>query len=369
MPNPVFNFKKIKTKEVMERMFRHNCRIASPPNVIKELTSTNVTLVALPTDANGVPLNYEAAVKKRIDELEYHKTHKIRKNQVLAYDVILSFSRGADIDVDEWEKRSIQWLKSIFDVAPDDKSNILHAVSHHDETGNVHIHALVIPVDENGHLNARRFTNGRAALSDLQTSYSNSVADLGLERGVKGSSARHKDIKKYYAELNKAIEDVPEVLDGETAEEYRIRTFETIQEQLAASYREKNEYDAKLRASRDKYFNEQKDKHAEELIAIQESINTQLMLLNSLNTRIKELEEDIAKKKAQNDDYDRLVEDSKEYEKIFFGSRLVSELHPEKSREIDDMKKLIIDTYEEWNNNLGNNNIYYDCDEEPDEEL
>lgn len=201
MPKTVLQFQKIKTKEVLEKMFKHNSRIVSPPNVIKELSSTNVTLVALPTGADSVPLNYDAAVDMRINELEYHKTHKIRKNQVLALDVLLSFSRDADINVDEWEKRSVQWLKETFDVAPDGKSNLLHAVSHHDETGNVHIHALVIPVDENGHLNARRFINGRVAMSDLQTSYANSVADLGLERGIKGSSAKHKDIKKYYAEL------------------------------------------------------------------------------------------------------------------------------------------------------------------------
>ena len=89
--------------------------------------------------------------------------------------------------------------------------NVLSIVVHYDET-TPHIHALVVPLDATGKLNAKSFTNGRAAMRDMQTDYAKLVKHLGIERGTEGSRAQHTTTKQYQGELLKAIAGVaPEV--------------------------------------------------------------------------------------------------------------------------------------------------------------
>ena len=85
-----------------------------------------------------------------------------------------------------------------------------------DEVGSPHIHAFVVPIDERGRLNAKRFTDGSRAMSALQSSYADSVKETGLKRGVSGSSARHQDIRMMYANMNNAMV-LPDIKKGETA--------------------------------------------------------------------------------------------------------------------------------------------------------
>ena len=77
---------------------------------------------------------------------------------------------------------------------------MLSAVIHRDET-TPHLTAMVIPLDERGHLNARSFTGGKVQLSAMQTSFAEAVSDWGIERGVHRSGARHVSIREYYARV------------------------------------------------------------------------------------------------------------------------------------------------------------------------
>jgi hypothetical protein len=101
-----------------------------------------------------------------------------------------------------WATASVDWLKREFG-----ERNIVAAVLHLDES-TPHIHALIIPLDETPRqkgptprLNAKRWLGDREKLSALQDSYALSLADLGIERGVRGSKAEHQDIRRYYGEL------------------------------------------------------------------------------------------------------------------------------------------------------------------------
>lgn len=237
---------KIKSEGQMTSKYRHNCRKVDIDNVIPELTEKNEELVALPMES-GKELNYREAWQKRIASLPYYKDHPVRSNAVLGYEVLLTFSRDADIDVEAWKKQSLEWLHKTFDVAPDKQSNLLHVAYHADEVGNVHIHAFVVPIDERGRLNAKRFTDGSRAMSELQSSYAESVADLGLERGLAGSSAKHRDIRRMYAGLNNAMNSFPGVLEGETAEEYKTRVLEQMKTIYAAGMKETDDYAVKMR--------------------------------------------------------------------------------------------------------------------------
>lgn len=254
---------KIKTEGQLTSKYNHNCRTIQIDNVIPELTEKNETLIALPIQS-GKQLNYNEAFKERIESLDYYKDHKIRANAVLGYEVLLTFSRDADLDLESWKKQSVEWLHKTFDVAPDNKSNVLHAEFHADEVGNVHIHAFVVPIDERGRLNAKRFTDGSRVMSELQSSYAESVSNLGLQRGIAGSSAKHKDIRRMYANLNNALK-LPEVLKQETANQYRDRVVDNIKTALAAQMRESDDYAINVRRELDIQKRKQQEEIEREL--------------------------------------------------------------------------------------------------------
>lgn len=74
-------------------------------------------------------------------------------------------------------------------------------------------------------------------MSEMQSSYARDMEEFGLERGLKGSKAKHKDIRKFYAELNRSIESVPEPEQGESAYEYKKRVLENLETTYAAALR------------------------------------------------------------------------------------------------------------------------------------
>lgn len=93
-------------------------------------------------------------------------------------------------------------------------------VYHADEAGNVHCHALVIPINEKGHLSARSFVNESKEMTKLQDTYAKAMEKVGLERGQKGSIATHKNIRRLYADLNRLLENIPEPEKDESALSY-----------------------------------------------------------------------------------------------------------------------------------------------------
>jgi hypothetical protein len=61
----------------------------------------------------------------------------------------------------------------------------------------------MVPLDEKGKLNCRALPCGsRYRLSELQDDFALAMKPLGLERGIKGSRAKHTEVRKYYAAIN-----------------------------------------------------------------------------------------------------------------------------------------------------------------------
>ena len=145
--------------------------------------------------------------------------------------------------MEQWKEANVRWIQESFNADMEKYGdNVLSIMCHDDETGNTHCHAFIQPIDQKGHLNASFFTdgkeNGRSRYSRLQDSYAEVMCSLGLQRGMKGSKARHKDIKKFYTELNQAIENVPIPQKGELATDYYERFQEQL-ETLSAAYLKK----------------------------------------------------------------------------------------------------------------------------------
>ena len=228
------------------KAYEHNYRLSNVSNAISEYRNKNEELISLPVKADR-QLSYLEAWQERLHALPAYAegNRKIRKNAILALEIVTSFSRENrnQVPLEQWKEANVRWIQESFNADMEKYGdNVLSIMCHDDETGNTHCHAFIQPIDQKGHLNASFFTdgkeNGRSRYSRLQDSYAEVMCSLGLQRGMKGSKARHKDIKKFYTELNQAIENVPIPQKGELATDYYERFQEQL-ETLSAAYLKK----------------------------------------------------------------------------------------------------------------------------------
>jgi Plasmid recombination enzyme len=193
----IFRMSKLKSFAAIAGAEHHNRR-------------TRTTLNADPDrlDANFVFLG---DADRPLVELAQEKIgeQKIRKNAVLAIDVFVSaspeyFRPEAPEKAGDWQgDRVTAWLEAneIFLAQEFGVGRILRAECHLDES-TPHIHAVVVPLTATGKLSYRQLYGGsRTQLSALQDRAWAAVADLGLERGMKGSQATHQAVQEWYAEM------------------------------------------------------------------------------------------------------------------------------------------------------------------------
>ena len=159
------------------------------------------------------------AIRDRIPE-------KRRKDAVLCIEHLITASPDWDgwgtSKETEFFDQSKKWLENKYG-----KKNVVSTTIHRDET-TPHLVAYVVPVDEDsGRLNAKKFIGGsRHTLSQMQTDFAVEVKDLGLDRGVQGSKAKHTSIKEYYEKLNN-YENEPGIEKGLTYEVPEPEFFES----------------------------------------------------------------------------------------------------------------------------------------------
>ncbi|WP_461175462.1 MobV family relaxase, partial [Uliginosibacterium flavum] len=99
-------------------------------------------------------------------------------------------------------KRSVEWIEDKYG-----KENLIVATIHRDEKS-PHLSAYVVPKTQDGRLSAKEFIGNRAQMVADQTSFAQRVADLGLERGIEGSKAKHQTIKDFYAQVEQPVREV-----------------------------------------------------------------------------------------------------------------------------------------------------------------
>lgn len=196
MAKAIVRIKKLHTRGNIGGMGKHVARARETPNADPDVK--NFVLIG-----TGDQL---ADYDNRMAELGIEK---VRKNAVLAVDHMLTASPEWFIDFDEkegkqldrsklkkWAAANVAWLQKNYG------KNVVSATLHLDEQ-TPHIHAIVIP-EVDSKLNARALYGGREKMSAWQDNYAEAMASLGLERGKKGSKAKHQTVKKYYDQVNAA---------------------------------------------------------------------------------------------------------------------------------------------------------------------
>lgn len=193
---------------------RHIERSTQPDNAHPELRHLNRDdFIRYPEGVSSLG----EAIQYRLDHAGL--TRKIGKNQVLALNVLLTsdgeaLRRLADEGrLDEWAQASIVWAKETFG-----EDNVVGAHLHMDEQ-TPHLHVTVVPIvtDERKkkakeskarkHYRTKPKNGPRLSADDIMTrenltrfqdTYAGAMERFGLERGIRGSEARHVDQHEYY---------------------------------------------------------------------------------------------------------------------------------------------------------------------------
>ena len=196
----------------------HIERKTMPKNADPTRTHLNRELVEFP---DGVADRTEA-ISHRIRTAGIKR--KITPDQVRAIRIVLSGTHEDLMKVqdegrlDEWCADNLQWLHCTFG-----RENTVSAVLHMDEH-TPHIHATVVPIvtgerrkakkkQAEGKRTYRKKTDTvRLCADDVLTreklvayhdSYAEAMAKYGLQRGVRGSEARHVTTAQYYRDLKR----------------------------------------------------------------------------------------------------------------------------------------------------------------------
>ncbi len=186
----------------------HVSRGRSTPNANASMLEENQTLIYY--DDRHTPL--KEVVHQKIHSVPQKR--KIRTDAVHCVEILLTASpeyfrpddpsKYGDYQVDklaDWKKATVDWLKREYG------DKIVRAELHLDEA-TPHIHAYLVPTDENGQLNCKKIFGGRAKMFAFQDSYAAATQHLGLERGVRNSQAEHTTVKDYYSVVNAASQQV-----------------------------------------------------------------------------------------------------------------------------------------------------------------
>lgn len=181
-----------------------------------------------------------------LEKIRARLPEKFRKDAVRTIEYVFSASSEWWPEQTEETKkaffdRSLGWLKDKYG-----EENVICSMIHNDEQ-TPHMAAYVVPVTPEGKLSAAQFIGSRGLLRGDQTAIWKAVEDLGLERGVEGSKAKHTTTKQYRKGLNDAMKGVavpvaerfePKktgMLKRESAEQVRGRIVQEMRPTLAAA--------------------------------------------------------------------------------------------------------------------------------------
>lgn len=200
IPRVVFRIGKLKSWGEVGAALAHNLRTRPTPNAGAGGFVELVSLTAAPADA----------VRTKIGK------QKIRSNAVLAVEVVISaspeFFRPDCPELAGYSdpKRLASWREAMEPWITANFPNAVSVVLHLDESS-PHYQIIDIPLDEKGKLNCRGKYGGKETLIAWQDRAAEPVTQLGIQRGIAGSTASHEQVATFYAAVNTPTPVLPKV--------------------------------------------------------------------------------------------------------------------------------------------------------------
>jgi hypothetical protein len=194
----------------MAKAIMRSAKLASMGNVASSLKHNFRERETANADETKTPENEHLAARstdEAMGKLRALLPENRRKDAVLAVEYVCTASpewwkTATPKEQADFFKRSVEWIEDKYG-----KENLIVATIHRDEKS-PHLSAYVVPKTQDGRLSAKEFIGNRAQMVADQTSFAQRVADLGLERGIEGSKAKHQTIKDFYAQVEQPVKVV-----------------------------------------------------------------------------------------------------------------------------------------------------------------
>lgn len=215
MSHAIMRIQKIKTMQALSERERHNTR---QKTVLNADGSNSITVEGI----TGL-VKHVTALEKQIDSINPRKT---RKDAIRTIEVLFTSDKAffKKVDYNQYFEECKKWLADTFG-----DSNILQICCHTDEE-TPHLHCILTTVKDNK-FNYSGYIGGRQDLRNLQDSFYEKVAYLGLERGqkVEVTKATYQTTKEWHRNVSKA-RSYAEALSESQRLEYAIKGVMFTQE-------------------------------------------------------------------------------------------------------------------------------------------
>ena len=218
----IFRSEPIMTLNDLAQIGSHNKRekkaYKSNPNIKLELTKNNIELVPLKEKyvkgfhnlTKDYRKQHEKKQKTERDDRKRSYSEMLNKSKSVVADELL-FTATSKFFKDKDKDFILEWANTCMDFVYNDlgytKEQILHATLHLDEA-TPHIHCVVVPLikkldkrtnTERYTISKKQYIKDKLHLSQLQDIYNIRLREKGfdLERGIKGSNAKHQKVKEF----------------------------------------------------------------------------------------------------------------------------------------------------------------------------
>lgn len=151
-----------------------------------------------------IPLHQ--AIEERIKE-GYTGQKAIRKDAVKYKTHILSGTHEDMMRIFSNPQTAQKWIDENrkFIEKEFGKENVVRFTLHMDEK-TPHIHAITIPLTQDGRLSAKEIIGNRKEMQARQDRYASQMMQFGLQRGIRNTGIKHENATEYYARMNQAKE-------------------------------------------------------------------------------------------------------------------------------------------------------------------
>ena len=197
--------------------------------------------IEVPKDRHKMYLS--EAINDRIKE-GYNGKRKIRNDAVKYTTHILSGSHKDMLEIQDnpglfkdWAEQNYNFIAKEFG-----EENMVRFSLHLDEK-TPHIHAVTVPITDDGRLSAKEVIGNSKKMEERQDRYAEAMEKYGLERGLKKTGVKHENQHEYYKRLQNAYDKTQGIED--LTKERKVlgiglgvdknKTIEQLQDALQAS--------------------------------------------------------------------------------------------------------------------------------------
>ena len=303
MPNyAVFNIKK--PAGGLNSIAKHIERTHHPDNARAELTHLNrYDIIKYPPGVKTIA----EAVEHRIATAGISR--KVGKNQVRCLNVLMTSDHDAMERIQKegkfegWLNDSIKWVQKKFG-----KENVVAAVLHMDEY-TPHLHVIVVPIVTTERVRKQRESKAtrtyrtkpknrprlcaddvvtRKNLDSCHDEYALVMAKYGLQRGIKGSDARHVDQHQYYRDCQRNKAELEQQVSELSAEKEKV----SKEAKAAENAKAKAELATKALESRKSIIEDYNSKKLDENAALTDRTRELLDMCDTLQPMVDSLKEE-----------------------------------------------------------------------------